>query len=1218
MATRILDPDRFILAGSIVDWDIAAKKHGTTAAQIAAKRKVNTTVVQLRWMLDPKLGLPTQAFQVWQRPHASAAQAAQPVANVAQFPMMFGWTAYSWDSPLTFLQGTITPTAPVIVAAYAGAPYFSALVGVRTLQAGAQGFSFSGTNILSLVVMSNTAPVTNLRGLDPNSAANDPAWTPLEIVGLPVQPAQWAGVFNWSKDQGMNASPLPPVEAALDRYRRGAPFFGWDDPIEAGHPAPPWIDADPKAIVQTLQTDMLDDLRKMISTLPPRDHVTFRVAHDLALAGTSTHTAATSFSPISTLMLGISSDTLASLIAGFGTAYSHTKDVTGSASIVTSPFDFMVTAMFEKGLDGASATAEYAAIICAPGAAPLPPTPANLSAPLDGLGAPVAVDTRYQALARIMWDQIQQATPFRVAAYAAARYGITPAAGTVPLMGPRKFDPGKALQPISATTSQVVGDATGQLRASDETYALDPTAAPNTIRYAISHEDIFGQWSAWAATSTQPTEPKVAQVSLVTARLDTGAPPAPPGSVCDATLTLDLTWDWTVRRPKRLLLVGRLYAAAKPGLPPADLSIPAGMPSNFPGGPGAPFVLTFNGANAGTVPASATLAYISDDAKQVLAGPVAVAGPRRYRVTIPGFKLDFAANGHIGLAMWAQAQENLAPQRTGAWSAEPLVTSASDPRPPVITAQHEDVQLASLADARGEHRARLAWDVMAGAAGYFIYETTESKFRIAAGLGEPLASQTISDRLLALRDAFEATPLREPFTRLNSTAIPDTSMEVVIGRGSKEIHLYLVLGFSAGQIETAWPGLSDANRRKRFQAFAAPRVVPPSPPRLEVTRTQVDIGGGNKSFRAGVTLTTRPGASVARLDLYRVRVPEASLELDTMGPAVARISGSDAVWHANPSTGTGPGEAQALGVVTGNDNPGGSWKRVYYRAAAVADDDLTRAIYGGRSQPTGAAWVMVPPDGPPDVSAITADWPGMPLEAVRFTFTSPAPVPATDLGPHLLRVDSFAVAADGTRTPLFAWPPPPPGTSSGDSGLQAVPTTQAAAPALWAENAGGGVTRYRLLLTRPHLADAISVRVLLGDPLGRATERLLDSPGGSPLPAPDILNPLITPVPGNRFVLSFTTDALFTSTPLGPYRLTVSATVPPTLGNPHPPPINVNAGLPSIAPLVLGQDPFLDAAPIPLRRQRAHINVYLRASAKVVLTMASPDGHSSHLNIGVP
>src|SRR5262249_34897488 len=156
----------------------------------------------------------------------------------------------------------------------------------------------------------------------------------------------------------------------------------------------------------------------------------------------------------------------------------------------------------------------------------------------------------------------------------------------------------------------------------------------------------------------------------------------------------------------------------KPGLPPGDLSVPAGLAMAFPGGAGVPFEVTFAG-DAG----SGSIHYITADGKQIQNAPVIIAGPRHYRVTIPGFKLDFASTGHIGLALWAEGQERAAPQRTGAFtspfSSTPLVTSASDPRPPVTKVEHEDVQLASLADARGEHRAHLNWDAMPAAVGYF-------------------------------------------------------------------------------------------------------------------------------------------------------------------------------------------------------------------------------------------------------------------------------------------------------------------------------------------------------------------------------------------------------------------------------------------------------------------------------------------------------------------
>jgi hypothetical protein len=164
-----------------------------------------------------------------------------------------------------------------------------------------------------------------------------------------------------------------------------------------------------------------------------------------------------------------------------------------------------------------------------------------------------------------------------------------------------------------------------------------------------------------------------------------------------------------------------------------------------------------------------------------------------------------------------------------------------------------------------------------------------------------------------------------------------------------------------------------------------------------------------------------------------------------------------------------------------------------------------------------------------------------------------------------------------------------------------------------------GGTQFRLLLTRPHLGDALRVRVLLTDPLGRATEHTLDSLGVPPLPAPDILTPSLASVAGGRFVLSFVTDAPFTSTPVGPYMLTVAARAAPTLINPRPVPVTSSAALPSIRALRVGEDPFTDPAPIPLRRQATHINVYLRAAAAdVTLALAAPDGRTAHFSRKVP
>src|SRR3954470_2569466 len=110
---RILDPDRFMLSAAVVDWTIAAKRHGKSFTDIVEKRKVGPAVVQLRWILSPKLGLPTQAFQVWRREHAVAGTTAAPPVNLQTYPAMLNSRAYSWDEPLVFVRGTATANAGV-------------------------------------------------------------------------------------------------------------------------------------------------------------------------------------------------------------------------------------------------------------------------------------------------------------------------------------------------------------------------------------------------------------------------------------------------------------------------------------------------------------------------------------------------------------------------------------------------------------------------------------------------------------------------------------------------------------------------------------------------------------------------------------------------------------------------------------------------------------------------------------------------------------------------------------------------------------------------------------------------------------------------------------------------------------------------------------------------------------------------------------------------
>jgi hypothetical protein len=523
-----------------------------------------------------------------------------------------------------------------------------------------------------------------------------------------------------------------------------------------------------------------------------------------------------------------------------------------------------------------------------------------------------------------------------------------------------------ALQPIGATASPQQAKQ-GRLQALDDRYAIATAPNPNAVLYGVAHQDLFGLWSAWSTAPLGIGEPPVRPVSILSARIDV----VPAAGPCPASLVIEFAWDWATRTPERIEFVGRLYAQAKLGDPPANLAVPAGLQTTLPGGAGFVLRIDYDGAatavpNPGTPALNVQVAYLTQDGKSFTPGPVATPGPRRYRITItnanpasPALLLDFDTAPRIGLALWARAVEHRAPNRTGDWSTRPTVASTADPRPPVLDVQHEDVLLASMPDAAGAHHARLTWPPAPGATGYFVYTTTEEKLRADRDMPTAPRSLTLSQRLALLRSAFAADPGRRSFTRVNAEPVKGTSLEVVIPRGSKEIHLYVIIGVSAGQVESAWPSPGDPLLAKRPIAYAAPQVVVPSPPDLEVARV-LDTGVTPPAYRAQLRVRAKPGAPVARVDLHRVRVPEAALALDTMGPPVAQLTGSTAQYEVKPTVSGEPGVAQALGTIIGRDAVEGSWKRVFYRAVAWSGDDPARGLYGGRSPASAVREVVVP------------------------------------------------------------------------------------------------------------------------------------------------------------------------------------------------------------------------------------------------------------------
>lgn len=1225
MAERVVDPTKFLLLAGIIDWRTVYRRHAeraVPATEIAKERGLElASLVQLRWVSDPALGLPTEPYTVWRRPSGKGQEEEALEPRVTR---LFGWSLVILDRPYVFVRARLQVSAPAVVLAYSGVPVESQMLPPQSVAVGTQTVSFSAPAVQSLLLPTGV-DLVGMSGLD-DRTAEDPNWERVEIVGLPTG-SDWAGVQHHDSPQGPVSSLMDPVDAALDRFRRGAPFYGWNPQLAPAIAAPPWQLADPKAMLETIHRHVLPPLRDMLLTLAAEDQHGYEVTHTLASHGGSNPATAT-FTPLQALIYGASTDGLASLITGFGTAFVDAPGQRERGSVPgSSSWDYMVTARYDDGTNGSREPVEYAAIIFAPGLATPPPAPTGLSTLREGLRSPGGTDEAWHGVVRVSWNALPDSMPFRVGSYAFARARQAPPGGVVPLMDVRPLD--TALQPIGVTKGSE-HPPSNRYAALDERYAVEPVPNPNSLLYGVAHHDLFGLYSGWSTVPFQIGEPPVPKVPLLTARFDVQN--AGPGAPCPAELTIEFSWDWAVRSPNRIQFVNRLYGQAALGQPPADLSVSAGFSGTLGATASGVLAVDFDPDGTAAVSSippgmSALVFHLSLDGKSIVPGPVAEASPRRYRLVVSGFSLDFGLSGRIGAALWARGREARVPNREGSWTGSPLIVSTADPRPPLLVLDREFVQLTSLGDSAGEHHARLDWPAVPGAVSYFAYSSAEARFLSDRGLPDAAPSDTLAARLVRLRDAFQANPDRRSFSRVNATPVPGTSMPITLPRGSKEIHLFVVLGLSAGQIESEWPRLGETGLRKRFAAFAAPQVVVPAPPDLEISRV-VDDSVVPPAYRAEVRMRTKPGAAVARIDLHRVRVPEAAIDVDSMGLAIATISGTVAPFTVSPTVSSERGVAQTIGTVRGVDPVAGSWKPVFYRAVAWAGSDDERGLFGGRSPSSVVRQVVVPPAEPPDLSALAWLLPDGTLADMRIDASTLAPVPETALGAHRIMAEVLLTHDDGSTEVLYRFPPEPIAPAVPDAVADRLDRLGTAAPApggsgLWRDEAlppaspgAPGRTPLHLLARRPDFGDALSARIRITDPLGRVTERTAQVPPGAPVVPPDILNPSHTTLAGRGTVLRFTTSVPDEDALGRPYRLAVRFTPRPSI--PLGTPARVAVTLAEIAATRPGDNPFADRAPIPLRRQGGagarQISAILRGRGTVEVVLTAPDGTEASLS----
>ncbi len=1142
MTTFLVDPTRFHAEGALVDWQLGARRLGIPST---GNHGLGSSI-QLRWMLNAELGLPTEPFVVWTRVHSLDVGFQTLTPHQQQLQFAGGATLIEWaEGPVAAVRLQVTASSNGTVFAFSGAPVADKLVAVRSVTAGTVTLELAAGSITTLL-LTHGLDFTGLVGMVPAVYANRPGWEPVEIVGLPVNPADWGTIGKYGEQQGLNNARSDAINAAIARLKRGAPPIGWSPFLAAGVPAPAWQAPDPAQLVQEVNSELLTFLRDIAAHVAPAQQAAQNVTVPLPppqnSAGQFTNKpgSTTDLQPWPMTLLAAASDPFLSLALGFGTAYPPLGPGAATAPLTAINIrDFMITARWEKGLDGNSAPVDCAAIISAPPAALVPATPANPLTDIIGALRPFDSDLDWRESVRVSWDRPPLPALLHTASFALARAALSPHADAVALMSPRTSG---GLRPIvigaALTPPDQVDPQSFRIHAMDRELAIPSNPGTLQLKYGAATQDIWGQWSPWVTSNTTLTQPDLAPVRLSNVTLAAQAPPS--GTICSGALTFDLLWDWRIRTPAQITVLGRLFAAASHGDPPPNLLIPAGLDRAL-GGASTPLTLTFAG-DTPSAPGAVITALSEDGATSLPACGPAQGLERRYRVVLSGLALDFASTPFIGIALWSHGQERIAPQRLSPFSDSatitPVVVAAADPRPPLVPVFQ--VTLASLPDASGASHAHIAWAPQPTASGYFIYEAHEADLLAEWGLPEPRQSDTLEARLAILRANFQNQPVRRPFTRTNSRALTSDGSDVTLPRGSSGIHLYVVLGISAGQVEGEWPKVGN-HPEQALIAVAAPHITRPAPPQLEV-RAFLDTSVTPAAYAAQVLVTTRRGPRPAMVELYRVRVDDAASELDTMGPPIARLSATAGPWTVN--TVVDPDFGTYVTTVDGKDTPTGSWKRVWYRAAAWTRQDDARGGLPGRSDASNAAWVVLPPADGPVLGALSVGGGGAPADlTVQWTCASPRP--RTPLGPHRLTVRA---GVPGIQ---------PASVLALDTTLDALPqAAPASGSGVWVVATAGGVSTYRALLRRAAVGDALNLVVRITDPLGRDGVQTLSVAAGPVDPAPDLGNLQIqhiaVPIPVGRTRVTFTSSSPILAPLDGPYVLRVTAIPLAPQPFPHP------------------------------------------------------------------
>ncbi len=637
-------------------------------------------------------------------------------------------------------------------------------------------------------------------------------------------------------------------------------------------------------------------------------------------------------------------------------------------------YDYMVTAPFVLPF-GLSFTLAALSV----GQLPVE-APTDLASSASQVNAPLARDQAAPAVVRITWDAPDNPQGYGVIASRAPNQSQFLNASRPAAVG--GFDVFVGLPPLNPDPNSppdVQNPAFSDLEAS-----LPLTAPPVNNRYMVAAQDIFGQWSNWVETDTTLSPAPVTKPGLINATfLYAASTASPPSPVIPASLRIDFGWNWEDRAPGQIRFTGQFAAAPANSLNPPFLG---GFAMQNTGPIGPPVVLTFSyaGLNPDTVSPTQVLPTVTSG--HTTNGPVTILGTgtppsptanpnqMQYRVELTGIQLDFSASDEIDFLIYATATEEVQP---GVWSdptdqptsntsppPPPLligkIVRAFDPNPPTVTFAPPAISWTALPDATGTARGVLEWETDPTAAGYFVWEATESALLhilppgSPAGTPDPPADTPYATRantLKSLVTTFQDQSL-QGFARLTKDPIADNRTEIALPGSASTLYAFRISAIGNNNVES--------DRSPQVAIFGVPRRNVPGTPRI-MLRSNV----GSPPALQVIVLPVPSSAPPAGYRLFRVRSQALSQNASSMGPA--KIDEFSPLWDNYASVTLAGNLLQGKAVL----DPAAitSWYPYYYRATAVGAQDLANGLYSGESPYSSVQAANVLPAGPPMIAS---------------------------------------------------------------------------------------------------------------------------------------------------------------------------------------------------------------------------------------------------------